>query len=130
LFILRDFDVEENKRRMRFMESLKEKMLADYPGLEIELSFSHQYENMNVYLKDEPKIKEIAAKAIENAGIKVKHSAIRGGTDGARLSAKGIPTPNLFAGGLMFHSRREFISTKALQKAAEVCVRIAYEWTK
>ncbi|MCG3218764.1 MAG: peptidase T [Candidatus Heimdallarchaeota archaeon] len=130
LFILRDFDVQENKRRMSFMESLKEKMMAEYPGLEIELTFTHQYENMNVYLKDKPKIKEIAANAIENAGLEVKDTAIRGGTDGARLSAKGIPTPNLFAGGIMFHSRREFISTKALQKAAEVCVRIAFEWTK
>lgn len=126
--ILRDFEEKENKRRMVFLESLKETYEKQYIGLKIDLKFSHSYENMHVYLEQFPDVIKHAEKAIEEAGLEVKRTEIRGGTDGARLSAKGIPTPNLFAGGILFHSRKEYIPAKALQKAAEVVLIIAKNW--
>ncbi len=63
------------------------------------------------------------------AGLEVKIHSIRGGTDGSRLSKMGIPTPNIFSGGLLFHSRKEHIPTLALQKASEVLLHLAQLWT-
>jgi tripeptide aminopeptidase len=70
----------------------------------------------------------MAKKAIEMAGLDIKIHSIRGGTDGARLSEMGIPTPNIFSGGLLFHSRKEHIPTLALQKASEVLIYLAEVW--
>ena len=85
---------------------------------------------MLTFLEKEQKSIDLAKKAIELAGLEVKIHSIRGGTDGAKLSEKGIPTPNIFAGGLLFHSRKEYIPTLALQKAAEVIIYLANLWTE
>ncbi len=128
--IIRDFDENNNHRRMDYLKDLKTSYEKRYPGLRIEQDFAHQYENMLRFLEKEVKVVNFARKAIESANIKVKHHSIRGGTDGARLSAKGIPTPNLFAGGLLFHSKKEYIPTLALQKAAEVIIHLTELWSK
>ena len=70
-------------------------------------------------------IVEIAEQAMKNAGLTPKVVPIRGGTDGAQLSFKGLPCPNIFAGGLNFHGRYEFVPIESLNKAAEVIVEIA-----
>lgn len=124
-FILRDFDLGLNEQKMRFLESLIAAYHQKYPGLEITHLFRHSYQNMYHILEKHPEIMEKAASAMEAVGIKVLRNAIRGGTDGARLCYMGIPTPNIFSGGLMFHSRREWIPVIALQKAAEVVVKLA-----
>lgn len=124
-FIIRDFEEEQNQRRIDLFKHLKELYLLRYPGLEIELDVKHSYQNMYQVLQNHPAIVEKAAQAIREAGIEVIHSAVRGGTDGARLCFMGVPTPNLFSGGLMYHSRKEWIPVIALQKAAEVVVRLA-----
>ncbi|MHA1955056.1 MAG: peptidase T [Candidatus Heimdallarchaeaceae archaeon] len=126
--IIRDFEEEKNKLRMEYLQSLKNTFENLYKGLVINLEFTHSYENMLKFLDSYPEIIEKAEKAIIEAGLEVKRTAIRGGTDGARLSAKGLPTPNLFAGGMLFHSRKEYIPTKALQKATEVIMLIADNW--
>jgi len=126
--ILRDFNEAENKRRMEYLESLKNTFENLYKGLTINLKFTHSYENMKIFLDPYPDVVEKAEKAIIESGLDVKYTAIRGGTDGARLSAKGFPTPNLFAGGMLFHSRKEYIPTQALQKATEVILLIAKNW--
>jgi len=128
--IIRDFELENNEKRMEYLRSLKSKYEALCPGLKIELAFKHQYENMLSNLEEHQKIIDLAKKAIELTGLEVRIHSIRGGTDGARLSAKGIPTPNIFAGGLLFHSRKEYIPTLALQKATEVLIYLAELWTK
>ena len=128
--ILRDFELENNQKRMNYLENLKKLYELRYPGVKIELNFLHQYENMLNFLEKEQKIIDLAKKAIELAGLDVKIHSIRGGTDGAKLSAKGIPTPNIFSGGMLFHSRKEYIPTLALQKAAEVIIYLAELWTK
>ena len=130
VLIVRDFEHKKNDKRMEYLKSLKSKYETLYPGLKIELAFKHQYENMFTYLEKKQKIVDLAKKAIKLAGLEVKIHSIRGGTDGAKLSSKGIPTPNIFAGGLLFHSRKEYIPTLALQKASEVLIHLANLWTK
>jgi len=128
--IIRDFELKNNQNRMSYLENLKKLYELRYPGLKIELNFLHQYQNMLTFLEKEQKAIDLAKKAIELAGLEVKIHSIRGGTDGTKLSEKGIPTPNIFAGGMLFHSRKEYIPTLALQKASEVIINLAELWTK
>ena len=127
--IIRDYMEESNERRMNFLKKLKEIYEIRYPGLKIDLQFEHQYSNMLRFIEKDKFIVDIAEKAIEMAGLEVKFHSIRGGTDGARLSEMGIPTPNIFSGGSLFHSRKEHIPTLALQKASEVLIHLAKLWT-
>ncbi len=127
--IIRDFNLEKNQVKMDFIKDLKVLYENRYPGLKIDVLFTHQYENMLNFLEKEDKIINLAKEAIKFSGLEVKLHSIRGGTDGAQLSAQGIPTPNIFTGGLLFHSRKEFIPTLALQKASEVIIYLAELWT-
>ena len=126
--IIRDFDEKNNQRRMDYIKKLKEAYEIRYPGLEIQVDFLHQYQNMIKFLEKKQIIIDLAKQAIKNSGLELIMHPIRGGTDGAKLSAKGILTPNIFAGGLLFHSRKEHIPTLALQKASEVIIRLALLW--
>ena len=128
--IIRDFDVKNNQRRMDYLKSLKQAYEIRYSGLKININFTHQYQNMHKYIEKNPLVVDLAKQSIEKTGLEVKINPIRGGTDGARLSANGIITPNIFTGGQLFHSRKEFIPTLALQKAAEVLLYLAYVWTQ
>ena len=128
--LIRDFEVENNQRRMEYLINLKNAYEIRYPGLKIELDFLHQYQNMLKFIEKKQKIVDLAKKAIEKAGLELKIHEIRGGTDGAQLSAKGILTPNIFTGGQLVHSRKEYIPTLALQKAAEVLICLAELWTQ
>ncbi len=128
--LIRDFVFENNQRRMDYLKSLVQTYEIRYPGLKIDLDLIHQYHNMYKYLEKKLYVVELAKQSIEKAGLDVKTKPIRGGTDGARLSADGIITPNIFSGGSLFHSRKEFIPTLALQKAAEVLLYLAHSWTQ
>jgi len=127
--ILRDFESKNNQNRMNYLENLKKLYELRYPGLKIEANFLHQYQNMLTFLETEQKAIDLAKKAIELTDLEVKTHSIRGGTDGTKLSEKGIPTPNIFAGGMLVHSRKEYIPTLALQKASEVILNLAELWT-
>ncbi|MBD3191008.1 MAG: peptidase T [Candidatus Heimdallarchaeota archaeon] len=130
VLILRDFEKKNNEKRMKYLERLKDAFEMRYPKLKIDLDFDHSYENMRTYLKDYPEVLDKAKKAIKEADLELKETLIRGGTDGARLSAMGIPTPNIFAGGILFHSLKEYIPVKALQKGAEVIIHLGKQWTE
>ncbi len=116
----------------------KEKMIADtvnrikgkYPGAEIRMVIRESYRNMKQVLDRNPEIMEKAEKAIKAAGLKPERTSIRGGTDGARLSFMGLPTPNLFTGGNNPHSRFEWISLEDMEKATEVIVHLMRIWTE
>jgi len=127
--IIRDYIEVNNERRMSFLKKLKELYEIRYPGLKIDLKFEHQYSNMLRFIEKDKFVVNLAEKAIEMAGLEVKFHSIRGGTDGARLSEMGIPTPNIFSGGSLFHSRKEHIPTLALQKASEVLLHLGKLWT-
>jgi tripeptide aminopeptidase len=85
---------------------------------------------MKTILDKYPEVLEKAVEAIKRAKIKPIKNIIRGGTDGARLSFMGLPTPNLFTGGLNFHSRHEWITLEDMQKATEVIIQLMKLWSE
>jgi len=128
--LLRDFDIENNLKRFEYLNKLKELYELRYDGLKIDIKREHQYENMKNYLKNNSKVIDLAKQAILKADLELEIHSIRGGTDGAHLSAKGIPTPNIFTGGLLFHSKKEYIPTIALKKATEVILYLINLWAE
>jgi len=114
---------------MDYLRQLKAYFEFKHPGLKIDIEFKHQYENMWTVMEKHPQSVELAKKAIEMVGLPIRPRAIRGGTDGSRLSVLGHPTPNIFDGGMLFHSRKEWIAKSSLQKAAETIVHLAGLWS-
>ncbi len=125
---IRDYREKNNQKRMDYLQQLGELYEFQYPGLKVNIEFLHQYKNMLRFIENKQMVVDLAKKAIEMAELDIKILAIRGGTDGSKLSEMGIPTPNIFSGGLLFHSRKEYIPTLALQKAAEVLIYLAELW--
>ena len=128
--IIRDFVEAKNLKRIDYLKQLIQAYELRYPGLKIDLEIKHQYQNMVEVLLAHPEVMDLAEKAIENAGIPVLKQSIRGGTDGSKLCQMGVPTPNLFAGGMLFHSKREFIVESSLRKAAETIIHLAELWSE
>ncbi len=123
-YIIRDFDRDRFDRRKKEFEHLVRKINKEFPDC-ASLEINDQYFNMREKVEPVSHIVEIAEQAMKNAGLTPKVVPIRGGTDGAQLSFKGLPCPNIFAGGLNFHGRYEFVPVPSLNKAAEVIVEIA-----
>jgi tripeptide aminopeptidase len=130
VLLLRDFEEEENLTRFKYLEILKTLYERKYKGLEIILEKEHQYENMINYLESDSKVIKLAEEAIRKAELEPIIHSIRGGTDGAYLSKNGIPTPNLFTGGMLFHSKKEYIPKIALKKATEVLIFLILLWNR
>ena len=127
--ILRDFEHSRNLERLKYVRSVAMEIQNKNPGAVITVSHSHQYENMREELEKHPVVIERALNAIADAGLSVRRKAIRGGTDGSRLTAMGYPTPNIFAGGLLFHSRREWITLSSMTKAVATILHLARHHT-
>ena len=123
-FILRDFETEKLKDRADLLRSITEDVLKDFPGSTYELEIKEQYRNMKDKVSQFPFISELAIKAMKTANIEVKYKGIRGGTDGAVLSYKGLPCPNIFAAEQAIHSRHEWTSVQDMQKAVETILHI------
>ncbi|PID58583.1 peptidase T [candidate division KSB3 bacterium] len=128
-FILRDFDRTNNLRRIDLLKQLIQTFELRYPGLKIELELKDQYRNMREILQNYPDVIHKAEEAIRMTGLPLIRQAIRGGTDGACLCFKGMPCPNIFTGGMLFHSKKEWIPEIALQKAAETILQLCALWT-
>jgi len=126
--IVRDFEQELLERHVALVRRTAEEVVADEPRARLEVDVKHQYSNMRRHLEAFPEVVERAAEAIRAEGIEVVREPIRGGTDGAILSARGLPTPNLFTGGHEYHSVREWASVQDMASAAAVIVRLAGEW--
>ena len=107
---------------------MAEGLRAEEPRLTVEVEITEQYRNMAHGLKDRPDIARKLQEAISATGIEPRLEAIRGGTDGSQLTAKGLPTPNLFAGGVNFHGPQEWISTRALALSACTLLNLAQIW--
>lgn len=122
-FIIRDHDREFFESRKAEMFDIVEAINEKY-GEVATLELKDQYYNMREKLEDKMYIIDIAKQAIAEAGMIPKIKAIRGGTDGAQLSFKGLPCPNIFAGGLNFHGPHEFCSVQSLEKAMMTVVNI------
>ena len=124
-YIIRDHDRARFEERKRVMQSLVEQVNAHYGEQLVSLDMKDQYYNMREKIEPVMYVIDIAKQAMEEAGITPKVKAIRGGTDGAQLSFKGLPCPNIFAGGLNFHGRYEFVPIQSMEKAMQVVVKIA-----
>lgn len=124
-YIIRDHNRDLFKKRkvlfQKVVDDLNQKLGSELITAEIK----DQYFNMREQIEPVMHIVDIAEEAMKQAGIKPLIHAIRGGTDGAQLSYKGLPCPNIFAGGHNFHGRYEFIAAESMQKARDVIVNIA-----
>ncbi|MHA2074779.1 MAG: peptidase T [Candidatus Hodarchaeales archaeon] len=123
-FILRDFEYDQLQVKMKNLETIVENTQYKYPKAKIELELKESYKNMKYKIEEVPYAIEYAEEAIKRAGLEVITKPVRGGTDGARLSYMGLPTPNLFAGSLNFHSKKEFVPVIALEKSLETVLNL------
>ena len=124
-YIIRDHCREIFEKRMAFMKEVEAKINAQYGAGVVALELKEQYRNMREMVEPKMHIIDIAKSAMEKAGVVPVIKPIRGGTDGAQLSFMGLPCPNLFAGGVNFHSRYEFVSVQVMEKAVMTIVNIA-----
>ena len=123
-YIIRDHDRDRFERRKKEFEHLARKINHEFPDC-CTLEIKDQYYNMREKIEPVMHIIEIAEEAMRQEGVTPRVVPIRGGTDGAQLSFKGLPCPNIFAGGLNFHGRYEFVPIQSMEKAEKVIVRIA-----
>lgn len=124
-YIIRDHDRARFESRKAEMQRLTDLVNAEYGETVVTLELKDQYYNMRQQIEPVMHVIDIAFKAMEEAGVTPHVKAIRGGTDGAQLSFKGLPCPNIFAGGLNFHGRYEFVPVQSMEKAMNVIVKIA-----
>lgn len=129
-YIIRDFNKNKFEERKKTMEGVVNKLKSKYGKEIIKLEMNDQYYNMKEKVEPVKHIVDTAFKAMEEAQVIPKVVPIRGGTDGARLSFMGLPTPNLFTGGHNFHGRFEFIPTFAMNKAVDVILKIIELYSK
>jgi tripeptide aminopeptidase len=123
-YIIRDHDKQIFEKRLAYMNEVAEKMNAIYGEGVVSVEVKRQYANMREKVEPMMHIIELARKAMEEAGVTPQIKPIRGGTDGAQLSFMGLPCPNMFAGGINFHSRYEFVSLHVMEKAMMTIVKI------
>lgn len=123
-YIIRDHDRDRFERRKKELEHLVRKINNEFPN-STSIEIKDQYYNMREKIEPVMYIIDIAEDAMRIAGVEPHVVPIRGGTDGAQLSFKGLPCPNIFAGGLNFHGRYEFIPIPSMEKATQVIVEIA-----
>ncbi|MBN2010147.1 peptidase T [candidate division KSB1 bacterium] len=123
-FLIRDFRVEGLERLEQTLRTIANNVLEKYPGATMDFEVEESYRNMKYKLDHAPHVVENALEAVRRAGLKPVLHMIRGGTDGARLSFEGLPTPNIFTGGHNFHSKIEWISVQDMKKAVETIIHI------
>jgi tripeptide aminopeptidase len=127
-FIVRDFTEEGLKEKEVLLENIVKDVMKDYPRSTYKFEVREQYRNMKQVIDRHPHILEYAIEAIRRAGLRPMRTAIRGGTDGSRLSFMGLPCPNIFAGEHAFHSRLEWVSRQDMEKAVQTIVHLAMIW--
>ena len=123
-YIIRDHSKDIFEQRMSFMQKVADDINARFGEGTVSLELKVQYRNMREMVEPKMYIIDLAKSAMEQAGVEPKVKPIRGGTDGAQLSFMGLPCPNLFAGGINFHSRYEFVSVQVMEKAVMTIVKI------
>ncbi|MBU5228087.1 peptidase T [Clostridium senegalense] len=123
-YIIRDFDMDKFKAKKATMEALVKKYNEKYGEGTVVLDMSDTYYNMAEKIKEQYHIVETAVEAIKSLEIEALVLPIRGGTDGSKLSFKGLPTPNLFTGGHNFHGKFEYIVKESMESAVQVVLKI------
>ena len=123
-YIIRDHDRKKFEARKDFMEKCVDKMNEKWGADTVSIELKDQYYNMKEKIEPNMHVIDIVLKAMQECAVAPKVMPIRGGTDGAQLSFKGLPCPNIFAGGVNFHGPYEFVSIQVMEKAMQVIVKI------
>jgi tripeptide aminopeptidase len=129
-FIVRDFDGEKLREHEQLLRDLAAEIEREEPRAHLEVTVEDSYRNMKEFLQARPRILDAADEATRRLGLEPVRGAIRGGTDGALLSARGLLTPNLFTGGQEYHSVREWISVQDMATSAALVVELAKLWAE
>ncbi len=128
--LIRDHDNAKFEQKKKWLLDSANALCKEYGGEYIKVEITDQYRNMREMIEPHMHIVDTAIEAMKEIGITPKVQPIRGGTDGARLSYMGLPTPNIFAGGLNFHSRFEYVPIDSMEKASETIVKIIELYAK
>lgn len=129
-FIVRDHDDDLLDQHVEVVLGLLDGVLAGEPRAKAEVEIRDSYRNMRRVIEENPRVVDAALEAIRRAGVEPALAITRGGTDGAELSARGLPTPNLFTGGQQYHSVREWASVQDMAAAAATIVELAGVWAE
>lgn len=129
-FIARDFEEDLKQRHIDLLRETAERVVGEHPPARVSVTDAPQYPNMRDHLAPYPEVLDHAEEALRREGLGPVKTPIRGGTDGSQLSAKGLPTPNIFTGGHEYHSVREWASVQEMAAAAAVLVHLAAVWTE
>lgn len=126
--LLRSFVTEELAEQAKILHNVAASLLAEHPKAKVDIDIKKQYRNMIEALDKEPRALKLATEAVRRVGLSPEFQSIRGGTDGARLSEMGLPTPNLFTGMHNFHSPLEFACLEQMESAVKVLIELARRW--
>lgn len=126
--IVRDHDDERLERHVELVREIAGRVVGAEPRASFSIELVEQYRNMRAVLDRHPEVVEAAEEAIGRVGVEPVRTITRGGTDGARLSERGLPTPNLFTGGQDYHSVREWASVQDMAAAAATAVELVRVW--
>ncbi len=127
-FIVRDFYTAKLKAYEEYLKDKAEYTMRLFPGGKFEYVIKEQYRNMKEVLVKYPQVSEYAREAIRRAGVEIKESAARGGTDGSRLSFMGMPCPNIFTGEMAFHGKQEYVCVQDMEKSLETIIHLSQIW--
>ncbi|HPF71256.1 MAG TPA: peptidase T, partial [Candidatus Krumholzibacteria bacterium] len=128
--LIRDFDVEGLAPRADAIRGYAEQACAQWPGSSFKVEIKQYYRNMKYDLAKEPRAMDYAFEAVRRTGLDPVRGSIRGGTDGSVLSARGLPTPNVFTGEQDFHGYGEWICVKDMQLASDTVLHLIAVWAE
>jgi tripeptide aminopeptidase len=129
-FILRDFELDGLAAHGELLRTACAALGLSEPRAHVECTITPQYRNMRYWLEKDMRPVDLARQVMEQAGVTAITRPIRGGTDGSRLTERGLPTPNLFTGMQEFHGPLEWISVQDMAKSVEVCANLVTLWVK
>jgi tripeptide aminopeptidase len=128
--LLRDFRTDGLAELKKRLEKIIEEVKPLHPKARIELEIVESYRNMREGLEKDPRVLDCLWKATKRAGLEPKWVPIRGGTDGSRLTADGLPTPNIFTGGKNYHGKTEWVSVSGMESAVSTVVHLVQVWVE
>ena len=129
-FLFRDFNTDGLEKQKKILEKIIEEVKPLHPKTRIELAIKESYRNMREGLEKDPRVTDYLWEATKRSGLEPKWIPIRGGTDGSRLTAMGLPCPNIFTGGKNFHGKTEWASLEGMEKSIETVVNLVQVWVE
>jgi tripeptide aminopeptidase len=128
--ILRDFELDGLEAKRQILRDLVASLQKEETSADLKLTINKQYRNMRYWLEEDTRPVDVAVEAVRAVGLEPKLGSIRGGTDGSRLTERGLPTPNIFCGFHEVHSQREWVSLQDMMKSAETVLQVIRIWNE